>query len=393
MKIALVIESFDLTRGGAERSVFEMARGFAQLGHEVSIIAGKVNHPVEDSELIRIVECPHNGAGRAEKWRSFERAVGRYLDQNSFDIIHSIPPLRQAQFYQPRGGGISYNADRYAESFGHPLAVRWKRITGCLNTGRAARSKSERALCQEGNVPHVVAVSHYVKEQFASVYGLDDLRVTVIANGIETEAFQTERSVSAGILLRQELNQSPDRCLFLFAAENPRLKGLDWLIRSVQKLHKSNGTSNPPFTVLLIGNAKKYSRYARTIKRANLEGWFRFIGSVPSEQMAHYYHACDAVVLPTYHDACSRVVMEGLAAGKPAITTRFNSARDFLDDGRNGIILQDTGDAEALGSALLEMSDPQRRQRYSSAIQQASLIERLSMQRHVNELIDLYVKK
>jgi glycosyltransferase involved in cell wall biosynthesis len=393
MKIALIIDNFDPTRGGAERSVFEMACCFAQLGHEVSIIAGKVNHSAENNELIKIVECPRDGAGRAGKWRSFEQAVGHYLDQNSFDVIHSIPPLGQAQFYQPRGGCISYNADRYAESFGHPLAVQWKRLTGCLNAGRAARIKSERALCQDGNGPQVVAVSHYVKEQFASVYGLDDSRVTVIANGIVTGAFQSEEAVAAGILLRQELNGSQDRSLFLFAAENPRLKGLNWLIRSVQKLHKSNGSLNPPFAILLIGNPKRYSGYTRTIQRANLEGWFRLVGSVSSEQMPHYYNACDAVVLPTYHDACSRVVMEGLAAGKPAITTRFNGARDFLDDGRHGIVLQDTGDEEALGSALLKMSDPQCRQVYLDAIQQADLIERLSMQRHVKELIDLYEKQ
>ena len=58
MKIALIIENFDLPRGGAERSVFEMARCFAQLSHEVSIIAGEVNRPPENIELIRIVECP-----------------------------------------------------------------------------------------------------------------------------------------------------------------------------------------------------------------------------------------------------------------------------------------------------------------------------------------------
>lgn len=393
MKIALIIENFDLTRGGAERSVFEMARCFAQLSHEVSIIAGEVNRPPENIELIRIVECPRDGAERAGKWQSFEQAVGHHLDQNSFDVIHSIPPLHQAQFYQPRGGSISYNADRYAESFGHPLAVQWKRLTGCLNTGRAMRIKSEQALCQDGNGPHLVAVSRYVKEQFASVYGLDNSRVTVIANGIETGEFQSERSVVKGIRLRQELNGSQDRGLFLFAAENPRLKGLNWLIRSVHKLHKSNGASKPPFTILLIGNPKKYSGYARAIQRVNLEDWFKFIGSVPSEKMPHYYHACDAVVLPTYHDACSRVIMEGLAAGKPAITTHFNGARDFFDDGKNGIVLQTTGDQEALGSALMTLSDPRCRQYFSDAIQQANLIERLSMQRHVKELIDLYEKQ
>ena len=83
----------------------------------------------------------------------------------------------------------------------------------------------------------------------------------------------------------------------------------------------------------------------------------------PTSKVPALATMADAMVLPTYNDACSRTIMEGLAAGCPGITTRYNGAADFLDEGQFGIILEKCGDAGELASALLTLCDRQRQQK------------------------------
>jgi glycosyltransferase involved in cell wall biosynthesis len=99
---------------------------------------------------------------------------------------------------------------------------------------------------------------------------------------------------------------------------------------------------------------------------------------------------CDAVVLPSYNDACSRLVLEGLAVGKPAITTRFNGACDYLGEGRYGCIVEPCDDVEALANAMLELCDPAKVQAMCQAIERDNLREQVSMHRHARELLELY---
>lgn len=61
--------------------------------------------------------------------------------------------------------------------------------------------------------------------------------------------------------------------------------------------------------------------------------------------------AADCVVLPSYHEGLSRVLMEGLAIGRPIITTDIPGCRETVDDGINGFLCR-SKDAESLAAAF-----------------------------------------
>mgnify|MGYP001396284688 CR=1 FL=1 len=107
-------------------------------------------------------------------------------------------------------------------------------------------------------------------------------------------------------------------------------------------------------------------------------------------KMAAVMNLADAVILPTWNDACSRVAMESLAAGKPVLTTRFNGAAEFIEHGRTGIIIESPDDIAALADGLMQLGNPARRQALADAVEQQRLYERVSMDRHAGELLALY---
>jgi glycosyltransferase involved in cell wall biosynthesis len=71
-----------------------------------------------------------------------------------------------------------------------------------------------------------------------------------------------------------------------------------------------------------------------------------------TDDVRPYIAAADAVVLPSYREGMPRVLLEGMAMGKPVITTDSVGCRDTVDEGENGFIVP-SEDSEALRQALL----------------------------------------
>ncbi len=64
--------------------------------------------------------------------------------------------------------------------------------------------------------------------------------------------------------------------------------------------------------------------------------------------------------IPRFADHCSLVVLEALASGLPVITTRRNGAAERMESGRQGFLLEDPRDVEALAAALLRLQDREK---------------------------------
>jgi UDP-glucose:(heptosyl)LPS alpha-1,3-glucosyltransferase len=99
---------------------------------------------------------------------------------------------------------------------------------------------------------------------------------------------------------------------------------------------------------------------------------------------------CDVAVLPTYYDPCSRFTLEALAAGKPVITTRFNGASERFEHLRHGYIVDNPNNVADLADAITHFCDPEKIQLAHKAIVADNLKNEVSIQKHVEQLIELY---
>jgi len=75
------------------------------------------------------------------------------------------------------------------------------------------------------------------------------------------------------------------------------------------------------------------------------------LGSVPQQQLWAAYDQADILVFPTLSDGFGGVVLEAFSRGVPVITTPSAGASQFVEHGKNGIIVQ-PADAAALTQAL-----------------------------------------
>ncbi|OJU06489.1 MAG: glycosyl transferase [Rhizobium sp. 63-7] len=73
----------------------------------------------------------------------------------------------------------------------------------------------------------------------------------------------------------------------------------------------------------------------------------------------------DVLVMPSRYEAMSYVMLEAAAAGKPMILSRVGGAGRVLEDGRNGILIENNDDPTALAQAMASFADGERRRAFA----------------------------
>ena len=385
-KIAIIIERANVALGGAERSVLELAAALSGLGLDVEILAAKGR---TDAHNVRIL-CS-NQPGRRVGFFTFEKALKKHLSQNSYDIIHSVLPFDFADIYQPRGGAYAESILRNAASYENRFVEFFKRYTAFTNWRRTTLLHAERNLSQRPDGPVIAALSRYVAEQFKQRYGTDERRIVTILNGIKTgrpiNKDQTDK-LRTQILAKLRIKESDDPVLFLFVANNFRLKGLAPLIKAMAVAAQLGARQKGYLIVVGGGKKLKYTELAEKVRPPSIGRRIVFLG--PVSQVQNVLSIADVAVLPTFYDPSSRFILEALAAGKPAITTRFNGATDLFVKDRHGKVINTPRDVKALAEALDYFSDTGNIERASKAIIKDNLEKNVSVNRAAGELTELY---
>ncbi len=125
----------------------------------------------------------------------------------------------------------------------------------------------------------------------------------VIPNGIDTAVF-TPRDMSQA---RMRLGIPSTGRYALFVGRMEHRKGSDILLEA---------TKSAGYELLIAG--------ASGAREA------RHLGILGPEELADAYSASDCVVFPSRYEACSLVVLEALACGRPLLTTRVGWMKTFL---------------------------------------------------------------
>ena len=388
-KIAIIIERASIALGGAERSVFELAGVIKSLGLEVDILAAKGQ---TNTGSIRVL-C-QDRPGKRACYFTFAKVLKKYLSENHYHLIHSVLPFDFADVYQPRGGTYVEAILRNAASYQNRLLQSYKQFTAFVNLRRTALLRAERKLCMEPNGPVIVAISQYVAEQFKQHYSVADERIVVISNGIKiTKRIDTAEAdkLRAQILAQLGRKEADNPVLFMFVANNFRLKGLAVLIKAMSVYIKSLSCKAGRQACLVVAGGGKTNKYRRLAHKLNPSMATRkivFLG--PIRHIQNALSIIDVAVLPTFYDPCSRYILEALAASKPVITTRFNGAREQFVNNRHGRVIEQSEDVSALAEAIDYFTDTDNIRKASEAIVADNLKEKISIKRAAEQLISIY---
>lgn len=166
---------------------------------------------------------------------------------------------------------------------------------------------------------------------------------------------------------------------FLYIGRIMKEKGIDELFDAAQRL-QADGEN---FIIDMVGFFE--DEYKDRVEEMEHKGIVRFHGF--KEDPRPYYALTDCVVLPSYHEGMSNVLLEAATTGRPVITSRIHGCMEAVDEGKSGYLCEPR-DADSLYDAMKKFIDLSREEREAMGLSGRDLIkEKFQKSKVVNDTI------
>ena len=142
---------------------------------------------------------------------------------------------------------------------------------------------------------------------------------------------------------------------FLFVGRVMREKGVDELFAAAKRMKQEYGDG---VEFHIVGSFEEgYKPLMDELEKAGVVKYHGY-----QSDMKRFYAMASCVVLPSYHEGMSNVLLEAAASGRPLITSDIPGCREAVEDGVSGYLCP-AKDANALYGAMqrvMELSVEQR---------------------------------
>jgi UDP-glucose:(heptosyl)LPS alpha-1,3-glucosyltransferase len=310
-------------RAGAERSAANLARGLAQLGVGVSLVAERVDAALEREFPFCRVQIPGRGSwGRA---RRFAQTACDVLEKCGADVSLALCRVPGAQVFRA--------TDPLHAEWVRAGYAGWRAWWEPFNPRHRVLLRLERETLHDAGLQRIVAQSRRDAELLQRHYQIPAEKIRLVPNGIDVEMFYPGADGERAALredVRREFGLASETPLIAFAAMDFRRKGLPWLLEALAGLRASRA-------VLVVLGDGDLAGYGRRARRLGIAPRVVFAGRRP--QIARYFRAADLLALPTIYEPFPNVVLEALACGLPVVTTATAGGADVVRDGENGFVI------------------------------------------------------
>lgn len=136
---------------------------------------------------------------------------------------------------------------------------------------------------------------------------------------------------------------------FLYLGRIMKEKGIDELFTAMCRLHNEYGDK---VVLDIVGFFE--DDYKSAVEKMVGDGAAVFHGF--QEETRPYYAMADCIVLPSYHEGMSNVLLEASAMGRPVITSDIPGCREAVEDGKSGYLCE-MKNADMLFEKMKMMAD------------------------------------
>ncbi len=221
----------------------------------------------------------------------------------------------------------------------------------------------------------IIAVSQEELDHMTQI-GISRKRLVLVHNGV---AF--DHGSADPIQLRKRFNISKEQIVLGFIGRLCPQKNPLNLVRAYSILAERMSE----VTLVLVGDGELMESIKLEVEKRKLQHRTVFLGAIKGTDVLLMF---DVLVISADYEGCSIVMLEGLAAGKPIVSTRVGGATEFIKDGVNGYVvpIDDSASlAEAMERTISDAAHLAELKRGSE-----SLRERVSLGRMLEETISVY---
>ena len=177
----------------------------------------------------------------------------------------------------------------------------------------------------------VVTVSDDLRLSLISDYGVPEVRVHTIPNGVG-DAFLAQGE-------QRSANPSGDRLRLITVGSLIPRKNLGFLLRALAKLP-------PTVDLSLVGSGEELSTLQNLARDLGIADRVAFLGKRDPAEIPGLLARHDLFVLPSLSEGRSNAVYEAMAAGLAVLASDIPGTREQIDDGTTGFLFPLERDSE-----------------------------------------------
>jgi glycosyltransferase involved in cell wall biosynthesis len=348
MRILFISYELPPIGGGGGRAALHVARRLARRGHTVAILSSLFPGlpEQEESEGVAI----HRLRVRRKKMDectpiellSFMRwsipAARRLADEMKPSVVCAFfgIPGGPAAWRLRKRRGIPYVLSLRGSDVPRPELAAHQRL-------HALTRPLLRRMYRDAD--GLIAVSDSLRNAALAV--LPDARIEVIPNGVDTERFRPAQPCEG---LREPSQGPAGKPELLFVGRLREFKGVQDAIAALPALERALGR---PARLTIIGDGPARAALeaqAAGLRAAGSKSEVRFLGWLDPAALPAAYEAASLLLLPSYVEGHSNVILEALAAGVPCVASDVPGIRETITDGREGLLIPPK-DPDALARA------------------------------------------
>lgn len=394
-------------RGGAGAVVWRLAHALGEAGHDVHVIAATEEKTFsEEREGIPTHHLHSDYPERLRAWRSLNNPFTIPLLRK---LYHEIQPdvVNGHNIHRD----LSYASLRLANQMGIPtvfsshdvMPFAYHKLSHFIDRKRCdippeayrlppffnlrqmrfrynpLRNRTIRRLLTENAQARTVP-----SQALADAHRVNDLPpFTVVHNGIDAGRFQASDEAVAA--LRERLGLEGRRVL-LFAGRLTGAKGTRPLLNALRHV-----AQEIPQAALLVLSSTPIDQQITAPEFAELArdhlvsgGW------LAGEELAAAFHLAHAVVAPSViFDTFPTVILEAMAARKPAVAACYGGASEAIVEGQTGYVINPYDTQDFAAKLVRVLGEDALRERMGAAgYQRVTTV--FPMERQVREMVALY---
>ena len=261
--------------------------------------------------------------------------------------------MRLPLFFMPIKSKVLYNAHG------------WAFLRNTANWKRRVYAWIERIL--SFRTDKIVNVSKYEYDS-AVRYGLRQDKLIMIYSGIAKKKNP----------LLKKLDLPKDSINLLFVGRFDPQKGLDLLLKAIDTCSRRD------IHLYVIGD--NIVSNGMGIEKKDKDR-VTFLGWMPHADIAYWYAACDAVIMPSRWEAFGLVAIEAMKYGKPVLVSNCGALPELVENGINGLCFDIDTD-----EGIVQMLEDLRKSRLSIMGDKSKIIfnKRYGAQNMIKKTFELY---
>jgi glycosyltransferase involved in cell wall biosynthesis len=236
----------------------------------------------------------------------------------------------------------------------------------------------------------VICVSEAMKKRLVSVWQVQEHKIEVFPNAVDTTVFQPYPEDSLDVRASLGVGENP---MLIFVGSFYPWQDVKLLLDTFSDFLTIRRDAH----LVLVGVGEQYDEMRKYANKLGINQNTHFTGFLPHNQLAHFISSADVAIAP-YCKMASELFLgspmklfEYMSCGTASIASGMGQINEIIQDGVNGMLVE-PGNKQALSDAVMKLiGDPGLRKRLGLQARKDA-VEKYSWDHYIDRLENLYFR-